>query len=237
MPLLFKPDSEEVFKRHEAFWHREIIDHPPLPGSFVFPKPGAKPFPEKTYATLEEKWLDIDYRAERMAYEIGQRDYLYDSIPIAFPNLGPEIFSAWYGCGYAFGETTTWTLPAVHDVEKDAVRLDMNHPLFQKLVDFTARLIELGRGKFVVGLTDFHPGGDHLAALRDPVNLNIDLIENPEWVDRMLSQSMAEYYAAYGVFYHMIHRAGMVTTSWLNIVHDGTYYIPSNEFSCMISTA
>jgi hypothetical protein len=33
----------------------------------------------------------------------------------------------------------------------------------------------------------------------------------------------------------MIREAGMPATSWLPLVHDGTYYIPSNDFSCMIS--
>jgi hypothetical protein len=41
-------------------------------------------------------------------------------------------------------------------------------------------LFKAGEGHFIVGLTDFHSGGDHLAALRDPANLAIDLIENPE---------------------------------------------------------
>ena len=111
----------------------------------------------------------------------------------------------------------------------------MNHPLFLKMVEFTQKLIERGKGRFIVGLTDLHPGGDHLAALRDPQNLAIDMIENPEWVKRALERSMPEYYAAYGIFYNMLHQAGMPTTSWTSIINDGTFYIPSNDFSCMIS--
>lgn len=235
MHFSFNENSEQAIARHEAFWHREIIDRPPV--MFRFGKPGAKPFPKKEYATHKERWLDIDYRVEQIIYELENTEHLYDALPIAFPNLGPEIFSAWCGCGYEYGETTTWTTACVHDIETDTAkaRLDMNHPLFQLLVRFTQKLIDESQGRYIVALTDFHPGGDHLAALRDPMNLNIDMLENPEWVDAMLSQSMPEYYAAYGVFYNMIHSAGMPTTSWLPVVHDGTFYIPSNDFSCMIS--
>ena len=235
MNFQYKPDYETVKQRYDAFWHREIIDRPLV--SITFRKPGYRPFPAKEYASQEERWLDLEYRADELDYNMSQTDFLYDAVPSVMPNLGPEIFSAWCGCGYIFGPDTTWSIPAINDWEQDAhkARIDFNHPLFIALVDFTEMLIERGKGKYAVGLSDFHPGGDHLAALRDPANLAIDLIENPEWVVEMLTRSMPDYYAAYGVFYNMIKRAGMPTTSWLASPCDRTFYIPSNDFSCMIS--
>jgi len=235
MFLELMPAYDLALSRHEAFWHREIIDRPPI--MISLPKPGAKPFPHKEHETLKARWLDIEYRAEAADHALSNTLFPYDLMPIAQTNLGPEIFSAWCGCGYEYGEDTTWSTPCIFDWEKDHdnARLDMNHPLFKTLVRFTELLIERGRGRFLVGLTDFHPGGDHLTALRDPMALNIDMIENPEWVDYMLERSMPEYYSVYGVFYHMIRQAGMPATSWLPLVHNGTCYIPSNDFSCMIS--
>ncbi len=235
MPLGFKQDSDMALKRHEAFFERDIIDRPPI--MFSFPKANPTPGVKRTYDSFEERWLDIDARCEDMIRELENTDFLYDALPIAFPNLGPEIFSAWCGCDYAFGDTTSWTKPCVKDIETDTqkARLDMNHPLFKLLVRFTRRLIDESDGRYIVGLTDFHPGGDHLAALRDPANLAMDLLDDPDWVDYMLLRSMPEYYAAYGVFWQMIHEANMPATSWLPLAHDGTFYIPSNDFSCMIS--
>lgn len=236
MEFLYKPDYESSRKRYQAFWEREIIDRPPV--SIAFRKEGAnEPLPEKHYDSLEEKWLDIDRRIEEMAEDIARTDYLYDALPVAWPNLGPEVFSAWCGCGYRYGETTTWSEPAIEDWERDfeKTRLDMNHPLFRKMIEFTEKLLAAGRGKFIVGLTDFHPGGDHVAALRDPQNLAIDMIEEPEYVKKALTRANPEFFAAYGVFYNMIHAAGMPTTSWTPLIADNTYYIPSNDFSCMVS--
>jgi len=235
LELAYKHDSDMALQRHEAFWLREIIDRPPV--MIFLPKPNAKPFPKKEYDTVEEKWLDIEYRAEEIDHHLSQTDFLYDALPVGWPNFGPEILSAWCGCPYVFGETTTWSEPCIFDWARDIgkARLDMNHPLFTLMIRFTELLIERGKGKFIVGLTDLHPGGDHLAALRDPTELNIDMIDNPEWVDEMMLRAAPDYFAAYGVFYNMIREAGMPVSSWTPLVHDGTFYIPSNDFSCMIS--
>lgn len=237
MSFSLKPDYQQVKARYDAFWDRQIIDRPPV--SIALPGEHLPPMARRSYATMEEKWLDVEYRAEAIDRQMRGTRFLYDALPIAFPNLGPEIFSAWCGCGYEYGPDTTWSQPVIRDWETDfpKARLNVNHPLFVKMVEFTKLLLAYGKGHFIVGLTDLHPGGDHLAALRDPAELAIDMIDNPEWVRRMLDQSMPEYYAAYGIFYHMLREAGMPITSWTPLIHDGTYYIPSNDFSCMISKA
>ena len=235
MPFLYKPDYEQTLARFEAFWHREIIDRPPV--SISLPKPGARPpRPARVYPDQAARWLDLDARAEDIDRALSETDFLYDSLPVAWPNMGPGVFSAWCGCGYEFGRDTAWTKPVLRDWahDFDKTRLNMAHPLFAKTVEFTRKLLERGKGKFIVGLTDFHPGGDHLAALRDTQTLLMDLLEEPEQVKRLLSRSMSEYYAAYGVFYQMLREAGMPITTWTPIVHDGSFYLPSNDFSCMI---
>jgi len=236
MELLYKPDYEDSRKRYQAFWNHTVADTPPV--CIAFGKEKQTPRPAaKQYATIKDRWLDIDHFVECSDWSMANTDFLYDAMPVVWPNLGPEIFSAWCGCGYEFGETTTWSIPAIEDWDRDfdKTRLDMNHPLFKKMEEFTQKLIEHGKGKYIVGMTDLHPGGDHIAALRDPQNLAIDLLDNPEYVKKALKRAAPEYFAAYGVFYNMIHSAGMPTTAWINLISDNTYYIPSNDFSCMIS--
>jgi len=235
MEFKLKPDYEKVKERYDAFWHREIIDRPPV--SIILPAEKIKPLPQKKYKSQEERWLDVDFRAECLAIEMENRVYYADALPVAWPNMGPEIFSAWCGCGYEFGEHTTWSIPCIHDWETDADKAVFNeeHPLFKATVEFTKRLLEYGRGNFIVGLTDFHPGGDHLAALRDPQNLAIDMIENLDHVKAKLESAEKEYFHVYDIFYNMLRAEGMPITSWLPLIHDGRFYIPSNDFSCMIS--
>ena len=234
-----QPDYPAIRNRMRAFWAFDVTDRPTV--EIRLPKPGADDFPMKRHASWEEAWLDIDYRVEKIAHEMENTLFLGDALPLAFPNLGPEIYSAWCGCGYSFTETSSWSKPAIHDWATDAekVRLDMNHPLFKLLDTFVDRLAERGKGKFFPGLTDFHPGGDHLAALRDPAELAIDLLESPESVKRELARSTNEYFKAYLHFYNKLkaYSIDAPISSWMgSLFGEGRFYIPSNDFSCMIST-
>jgi len=235
MQFSLKPDYEISKQRYDAFWHCEIIDRPPV--SIILPVENPKPVPAKTYETYQEQWLDLDFRAEATAISMSNYIYYADALPIAWPNMGPEIFSAWCGCGYEFGETTAWSSPCIHDWDADADKAVFNpeHPLFKATLDFTHKLLDYGRGNFIVGLTDFHPGGDHIAALRDPQTLAIDMIENPDKVKAKLKSSMKEYFQVYDIFYNILRNEGMPITSWTPLIHEGRFYIPSNDFSCMIS--
>lgn len=231
-----KPDYEVSKSRYDAWWNGQIIDRPPV--CLPLPVEHPAPVPQREYATQRERWLDVDFRAECADIELSNVRYLGDALPIVFPNMGPEIFSACCGCAYNFGETTTWTEPCLLDwAEADRYVLDWQHPLLKAVDDFTQALLARGKDKFIVGITDLHPGGDHLAALRDPQRLATDLLDYPDQVSAKLAASYPEYFALYDYFYEKLRAVGMPTTSWTPLPVDGTFYIPSNDFSCMISTA
>jgi hypothetical protein len=84
-------------------------------------------------------------------------------------------------------------------------------------------------------MTDWHAGGDAIAAFRDPLNLATDMIEHLPEVSRLLARLETDYYKLYDLFYMKLRRAGLPITSWTTLVHDGRYYIPSNDFSIMVS--
>ncbi|MBN2558811.1 MAG: hypothetical protein JXB33_08675 [Clostridia bacterium] len=233
----FKPGYDDTMKRFEAFLEFEIHDRPPV--NITLEKPGAPPFKTKAFPEWKDRWLDLEYRTHEQVHRMENTLFLGDSLPIAWPNMGPEIYSAWCGCGYNYGETTTWSDPCIHDWEKDyhKGRLDREHPLLKKTIEYTDMLIEESKGRFIVGFTDFHPGGDHIAALRDPQELCFDMIENVDYVKRKLAESYPEYFEVYDLFYDKLSAAGMPSTTWLPLPYKGKLYVPSNDFSCMISKA
>jgi len=233
-----KPDYEQAQKRINAFWNFAETDRPAV--SFSFTKPDAKWCTQETtwpHKSHEDRWLDVEWRAARDANWMANTVYYAESMPVVMPNLGPEIISAWAGCPYFYGESTTWTEPCIHDWEKDRAIIDMTHPLFKKLEEYTQALIKHGKGNFIVGLTDYHPGGDHLAALRDPENLAVDLMENPDEVKKKLAESYDEYFPTYDHFVNMIKAADMPIASWIPLTSETSMYIPSNDFSIMVSNA
>jgi len=234
-----KPDFEEVLERYEAWWDCAIIDRPLVCMSFPKDPSERKPYPKgKNYSSHFEQWMDIEYRVERTAVGLNNSVHFADKLPVAWPNLGPEIFSAFYGCPMVYTATTSWSEPILEDWTKestDKLQLDTNNFYFRKIMEMTEAFIEMGKGKFIVGYTDIHPGGDAIAAFRDPQQLCIDLIEHPAEVKTLCERITDDFIRVFDIFYEKLSAAGMPSTSWCPATCKGKYHIPSNDFSCMVS--
>jgi len=235
----YKPDFHKVLDRYEAWWDCQILDRPLVSMTFTRPLDEQIPWPpKKDYLDLRDRWLDTGYLVEQTQARMANTCFFADSLPAVFPNLGPEVFSAFYGCPLVFGETTSWSVPILHDWKPESVadlRLDMDSFYFRKLVEMTDALLEVARGRFIVGYTDIHPGGDAIAAFRDPQKLCVDMIERPAEIKALLERITDDFLQVFEFFYGKLSAAGMPCTSWLPATCRGRYHIPSNDFSCMIS--
>jgi hypothetical protein len=235
--LAFKPDLDHTMQRMEAFWQNAVLDRPVT--QFTVDKSPVEQLslPKSEHATPAERWLDVDYQAHLTDAQLSNRNFLGDSLPVAFPNLGPEILAAFYGSTLHFGDYgTSWSEPILKDwAEADAITLNWDNAYFKKLVELTDAMLELGKDKYIVGMPDWHPGGDLIAALRNPQDLAIDLIEHPDEVKSLLQRLQPDYYKVYNFWYDKLRRAGQPTTSWLDLASYSKYYIPSNDFAALIS--
>jgi hypothetical protein len=108
---------------------------------------------------------------------------------------------------------------------------------WNKLIEVTDALLEAGQGKYYVGFTDMHPGGDAIAAFRDPMQLNLDLLGARDEIQALLRRINAAYFEVFDFYYERFRAAGQAITSWPGIVSSKKWYVPSNDFSCMISKA
>ncbi len=189
-----KPDYAETKQRIEAFWEREIIDRPVVQFSLAKRPEEWVPLPPSGHATSEARWLDAQYQTELAVATLQNQEFLGDTLPVAWPNLGPEIFSAFYGCPIHFGDYgTSWSDPILEDWEHaDELRLDWDSPYLRQLHVMTDLLLEAGEGLFITGMTDWHVGADCVAAFRDPQNLAMDMLLYPEEVRRLLARLEAE---------------------------------------------
>jgi hypothetical protein len=235
--LSLKPDYETSKQRIEAFWEREILDRPVVQFTLYKPEEQCLPLPASRHATPAERWLDADYQAERALADLSNQLFQGDTLPVAWPNLGPDVLASLYGCPLEFGDYgTSWSRPILDDwAAADRLTLDWDHPFLHKLQQMTGALLELGQGHFLTGMTDWHPGGDCLAALRGPQNLALDLLTCPEQVKALLARLEADYQAVYDLFYRRLCAAGLPITTWTPLLCSGKYYLPSNDFSTMIS--
>jgi len=233
-----KPDFEEVLERYEAWWECQVLDRPLVHMEYVLPKEERVPRPQKTYENVRDRWMDTEHLVELAKVRSKNTIFFADSLPVVWPNLGPEVFSAFYGCEMEYGERTAWSKPILNDLSDESIeglKLDRDNFYFRKLMEMTDALIEAGRGKFIVGYTDLHGGGDGIAAFRDPQELLIDTIENPEAIKRLNDKITTDFLEVYDFFHEKLSAAGMPSTSWLGLTCRGKYHIPSNDFSCMVS--
>ncbi|MBI5092205.1 MAG: trimethylamine corrinoid protein 2 [Candidatus Hydrogenedentes bacterium] len=237
-PIEHIADWEQRLARQDAFWSREILDRPVVQITLPRPNP-AFPFPkEKQYASLRDRWLDAQYVAERAVAGVMNTEYLGDALPCAWPNLGPEVFSAFFGQEMEYGPDTSWSIPNLDDwAQADTLLFSEDNFYWRKLIEMTDALLEAGRGKFYTGLTDLHPGADAVAAFRDPQRLNLDLLEYPDDVKRLLDRVEREYFRVFDYFYDKLSGAGQAIATWAGIVSSKKWYVPSNDFSCMVSEA
>ncbi len=236
----FKPDFESVMNRYEAWWHGAILDRPLV--SIAYPKPAdqCRPLPVAQHASIRDRWMDAGYVAECALARLGNAVFAADSLPVVYPNLGPEVFSAFYGCEIEYGESTAWSKPVLLDWSEDSLarlKLDTSNFYYRKLIEMTDALLETGRNRFIVGYTDLHGGGDAIAAFRDPQELLLDTIEHSAEVKALCDRITDDFLRFYDFLHDKLTAAGMPSTTWCPVIGHGRVHIPSNDFSCMISAA
>ncbi len=234
-----KPDFEQAMRRVEAWFAGEMLDRPPVRfmAHNAFLDSGA----DLAGLPAEERrarWLDPEYQIDRFLLSIAGRAFQGETFPVYFPNLGPDVYAAFYGAPLHFGEVTSWSTPIVHDWDDlERLHFDPENAYFQKLDELTRCALERCQGRFMVGYTDLHPGLDCAAAWRDPQQLCIDMIDSPEQVSRLAELAIADFEAIYDHFDGLLKAAGQLSVSWMGIPSYGRMHIPSCDFANLISPA
>jgi hypothetical protein len=230
------PDWEKRIARTDAFWDREIIDRAVV--EITVPKDRKlAPLPDASgFSTIRDRWISAHYVAESAVAWTANLEYYGDALPVAWPNLGPDLISAFLGGELEFAETTSWSAPVVREwSDADRIAFSEDNFYYRKTLELTDALLDAGRGRFYTGLTDFHTGGDGIAALRGPEKLNYDLIENPDKVKALREKVDRIYMGIFDSFHERLVSARQPVTTWAPIVSTRKWGIVSNDFSCMIS--
>jgi hypothetical protein len=236
MPIENIEDWEQRIRRQDAFWDCSVLDRPVVVMTLPKVEP-VLPWPEeKAYASIRDRWMDTERMVQWALASAANTEFLGDALPIAWPNLGPELFSAFFGMEMEYTADTSWGVPNLDDwADADGLALSRDNFYWKKLLEATDALLEAGSGKYYAGFTDFHPGGDALAAFRDPMRLNLDMLTAVEDVKRLVQRLNAVYFDVFGFYAAKFRAADQAFTSWPGIVSSRTWYVPSNDFSCMVS--
>jgi hypothetical protein len=198
---------------------------------------GQPPGPPHQYLP-DADFADILDRAEAA---MAARFYGGEAMPMFQPSFGPDMAAAFVGAVLDWSESspgTTWSKPFVDDWEA-ALPLELGkaNNAWDRFVELYRLAGERGRGKFVVGMLDFHSNFDWLAAVRDPVKLCMDLLDTPDLVQRAMADARRLYPVVYNTLYEAAGMAATGTGGWLPYWCEGRYVTTQCDFCCLLSPA
>ncbi len=234
MRVLYKEDWEQAKERFLAWWEGEIVDRVAL--QVRAPRKNYQPRSRPVPATLEQRWTDIEWRLWEAEESFRATFFGGEAFPCFWCNLGPDIMAACLGAELVFEQTTTWVKPLITDWETvPPLCLDPNNRWWRLLQEMTKVAVEVGAGKFFVGLTDIHAGGDLLAALRGRENFCLDLVECPDKVREAMAAITPLFFEFYETLHAIIRTRYEGTSTWLNVWSPGRWYPVSMDALALIS--
>lgn len=234
------PHFMEAMQRVYAWYENAVIDRPPVrfQAHNATMLASAEDISALSPADKQAWWFDVERQVELYVRSIAGRRFHGETFPIFCPNLGPDVYAAFYGAELVFGEVTSWSVPLVRDWDDvDRLQFDRNNVYFRKLEELTAYALERCHGQFLVGYTDLHPGLDCVAAWRDPQQLCFDLIEYPDRVRQLAQLAIADFHWIFDHFDAMLKAAKQPSSCWMGIPSFGKMHVPSEDFSALISPA
>ncbi len=238
-PLATKPDYARCLERIEAWWHQAVLDRPPVRfyrhnAQFE----GGEPLDRKRWPTLEARWFDVDYQLASFEQSIAGKEFVAETFPLFWPNLGPSVYSAFYGGRLEYTEVTSWYEPVVTDLaDLSPLAGDpFASRYFRKLEELTRAALARCGDRYWVGYSDFHPNLDCVAAWCGMDRLFLAMAEEPERLAAIAELSVRDFQRIFGHFDSLLKAAGQPSGTWMNIPCPGRLHIPSCDVSCMIST-
>lgn len=231
LQLQYKPDFKEVCKRWDAFWEGEILNRPLV--SVTSCKEGAAYRPLPQYPTP----IGGDYEQDASMFDAHAAGIYYggEAIPHWRPDFGPDQFSAFLGAELRQGEGTSWVVPFV----KDWRELPPLHfgagKAWPEMLRFVQETAQVSKGKWLVGMLDFHTHLDSLLAIRGGTQLCMDLVDYPDKIDRILKE-LSEFYPS---MYEAVYEAGNMktwgSTGWAPFYCRGKFATIQCDFIYLIS--
>jgi hypothetical protein len=231
-----KPDFLKALHRIYAWYEGEIIDRVPIRFSAhneEYVNTNEIDYdPEKWKAI----WFDTETVVDNFIKKIENKKFLAETFPVFWPNLGPDVYAAFYGCKLKYADITSWSEPCVND-ESDIVKLVFNkeNEYFRKLNEITEYALERCNSRYLVGYTDLHPGMDCVLAWRGSEKICFDLLESPDMVRKMIEIASKDFKFIYEHFDSILKRNGHLSITWMGIPSLKKFHIPSCDFATMIS--
>ena len=231
---LLKSDFDAAQKRWRALFAGEVIDRPVI--SIVAPRKGFENVPRPHSIAGHDG--RIDEAIDSIESWVTTRYWGGDAVPCTWPNFGPDLFAAVVGAEMHFrpSEGTSWVTPFVENwADALPLRLDTTSELWQRFTTFMRRQAERARGRWIVGATDLHGNMDLLSAIRSPEKLCMDILDQPDLVERAMQEARRLFPIVSDALYEAGDMASTGSTGWIPMYSEKNFNVIQCDFICMIS--
>jgi hypothetical protein len=238
MEIQGKPDFEPALRRIEAWFNHEVLDRPPVRfaehnADFA----GSKTLAARAWPNLKARWFDAEFQVDFFLESIRGRRFYGETFPVFWPNLGPNVYAAFHGLELEYGEVTSWIRHTIHDWDDlGDLKFSRDNEYFQGIENLTRVALEKCPGLFLVGYTDLHGSLDCVMDWRDPQQLCLDLVDNPQKVHTMLRIANENFLPVFDHYDEVLKAHGQLSVTWMGIPSRGKMHIPSCDFTAMTST-
>ncbi len=219
-------DIRERVKKHDDFWCGKADK--PLTFMWV-DLPGKK-------GTFDlAGWQDVEAHTNQIIYNLRHTAFPGDTLPMAFPNIGPDFFAAGAGCNLTFCGNTSFAEACLTVLTAEIPQFDFANRYVVVMEKLYESLLAACGDEFLVMLPDFHTGADFLSTMRGAGELCLDLYDKPDVVRHALAAVNIEYSKIYGYYMNKLVTAGLPCSSWTGLASSEPYGIVSCDFAYMIS--
>ncbi len=232
------PHFDQAMERVYAWYENEIIDRPPIrfQAHNAILTQATEDISGLSPEKKKEWWFNVELQVDLFARYVEGRRFQGETFPVYSPNLGPDVYAAFYGTELEFGEITSWSKPLVKDWDDiEKIQFDRGNEYFRALEKLTELALERCKGKFMVGYTDLHPGLDCVAAWRGPEQMCIDMMDDPDKLMQLAELSVADFHMIFDHFDTMLKAENQLSVSWLGVPSFQKMHIPSEDVSTLIS--
>jgi hypothetical protein len=225
-------------KRIYAWYECGVLDRAPVRfvahnAAFNLGAPEGKRPPEEQ----KKRWFEFERRVDEYVHSIEGKRFHGETFPMFDPNLGPDIYAAFYGVELTYGEVTSWSHPIIDTWDDMAkLKLDMQNEYFTGIEKLMHCAIEQCEGKFLVGYTDLHPGEDCAMAWRGVERFCMDLIDAPQQAKQLIDIAYRDFHVIFDHFDRILKAANLPSMCWIGLPSFGKFHVPSCDFSAMISS-
>jgi hypothetical protein len=232
-------DYNESLHRVDAWFHQAVVDRPPVRFSRHNQAYDSADTDQSRWSSLRDRWFDAEYQVDCFLQRIKGRVFKGETFPVYWPNLGPEIYAAFFGIELEFGEVTSWAKPVIEDIEDagqfNIPQFDPDNTYYKQLMKMTQVALEKCEGKAFVGVSSWSPGIDCVAGWREPQELCVDLLTAPDEVHKLLKRQQTPMHRILDPFYEAIESRGHPSVGWMGIPARCRSHISQTDFANMIS--